>query len=157
MLPILEIVDQTRFTAEGGEERLSNRMTGVDISMDERSRLIEKLVTTLHLNVAERQAFVTAPRKTEISAVIAKVLGDHGYFPQNARPMESSSICFEGHFLEALANGRVRLWWQRPPAIEPSALAEQRHTDFSNAADAIDTFIRQEWRDATIDGVRFQR
>jgi len=114
--------------------------------MATRSALVEKLVLTLHLNVAERKMLGSEPvRASEVANVIARVLKNCGKFPPDATPWQQGRNVFEGHFLEVLRDARVRLWWQRHLATNPYQLAEQRHWDFSNSNRAVAEFVKKEW------------
>jgi hypothetical protein len=125
-----------------------------DCEMTNREHLVEKLVMTLHLNVAERQALGsdTIPR-SDVVSVISRVLQESGWFPPAAAPRQQARPVFEGHFLERLSGGRVRLWWQRGLAANPGELAEQRHWEYQDLTQAIDAFVEREWGSAGIDGV----
>lgn len=126
--------------------------------MTERESLIERLVSTLHLNVFERTALGPEPiSRAEISAAVSRVFTASGQFPPHAYPWRPGRSVFEGHFLELLSDGTARLWWQRHLATNPAQLAEQMHMDFSGPAEAADEFITREWRQGHIDGVPFVR
>jgi len=122
--------------------------------MPDRSSLIEKLVLTLHLNVAERKAFGPDPvLKSEVSSVVLRVLKDSGRFPPEAAPWQQGRNVFEGYFLEPLPDGTVRLWCQRHLATNPYQLAQQIHSDFSDLNRAVEEFVTKEWAAAQIDGI----
>ncbi len=77
--------------------------------MPDRNSLIEKLVLTLHLNVAERSMLGAEPvRECEVPTVIKRVLKDCGRFPPDATPWQQGQNVFEGHFLEVRPDGRLR-------------------------------------------------
>jgi hypothetical protein len=123
--------------------------------MVDRNSLVEKLVSTLHLNVAERKILVSMPvQKSEILSAVKRLLDNSGRFPPNARLWHQGQNVFEGHFLELLPNGTVRLWWQRHHATNPSQLAEQKHWDFADIGLGVEEFVTKEWADAQIDGIR---
>jgi hypothetical protein len=125
--------------------------------MTDRNTLIERLVLTLHLNVAERAALGSdSILKSEVVTAISRVLKDSGRFPPNATPWQQDHAVFEGHFLELLPDGRVRLWWQRGLATSPQQLAEQRRWEFPDAAHAIEDLVAKEWGGAGIDGIRIE-
>jgi hypothetical protein len=127
----------------------------MDDSM-KRAQLIEKLVTTFHLSVAERQSLGSETiRKSEVARVIARVLVENGRFPSHARRWTPGKVVYEGYRIEITPNGIVRLSVQRGDAINPSQLAGERDWDFSIADEAIDQFISGEWPNGEIDGVRF--
>lgn len=124
--------------------------------MIERNSLIEKLVSTLHLNVAERKALGPEPvSRPEIRAAVLRVFTNSGRFPPHASQWQPGLTAFEGHFLELLADGMVRLWWQRSLATNPGQHGGQIHQDFSDSAQAIEEFITREWASGHIDGILF--
>ena len=114
----------------------------------ERARLVRKLVTTLHLSVAERQQLGDPPSIDEIVAVIAEDLLQNGFFPR--RPWREGEPCGDGTVLELLADGRVRAQhqvstaWMTPAHIGtrdfPDAKAAGMHLverDFAAGVDGI--------------------
>jgi len=122
--------------------------------MVERSALVEELVLTSHLNVAERELLGSEVISiSEVRSIILRSLERIGRFPQHAVQWEPGALVFEGHFLEMLDGGRVRMWWQRSAPIDPLKLAERRHWDFSNSAEAANEFVRREWVTGDIDGI----
>ena len=121
--------------------------------MSEREQLIEKLVTTMHLNVPERATLSsTSVSYTEVARVIQRILKETGYFPPDARPWKEGTIVHEGAILQSLSEGRFRLTLQRSHAIEPQVLAARRESDFKDASAAIEAFIKSEWPEG-IDGI----
>jgi hypothetical protein len=125
--------------------------------MNERQQLIEKLVTTGHLNVPERSALSPCTvRYSEVAAVVERVLESTGYFPPNARPWEKGKIVHEPALLQKLYAGAYRLILQRGQAIAPHVLAETLDFDFQDSAAAIKAFIAAEWRSGDIDGILIQ-
>ena len=120
----------------------------------DRAELLEKLVTTLHLNVAERKMLGAEPvRNAEIASAIMRVLNRVGKFPPNAGPAQPKQAVFEGHFLQTLPDGIVRLWLQRHHPTNPHELAEQKHEDFSDKKQAVHEFVTREWQHCQIDGI----
>jgi hypothetical protein len=125
--------------------------------MNEREQLIEKLVTTEHLNVPERAAL--SPRTVryfEVAAVVQRVLDATGYFPPSARAWQVGILVYEPAVLQKLSAGAYRLTLQRPQAIAPTGLAEKRELEFQNAAAAIEAFIAVRWPRGDIDGIIIQ-
>jgi hypothetical protein len=121
----------------------------------ERCQLIEKLVSTLHLNVDERRSLGSEPvRKAEVASVIARSLAENGRFPRHAKQWAPGKLAFEGFFIEMSENGIARLWLQRHAPINPYRLAAQRHWDFSTPDEAINEFITREWSNGGIDGIK---
>ena len=124
--------------------------------MVDRNSLVEKLVSTLHLNVAERKMLGSMPvQKSEILSAVKRFLDNSGHFPPDARPWHQGQNVFEGYFLELLPNRTVRLWCQRSHAINPSQLAEQKHQDFADVGRGVEEFVTKEWEDAQIDGIPY--
>ncbi len=122
--------------------------------MASRTQLIEKLVSTLHLNVHERQTLDrSALRVSEVNSAVKRLLLEAGRFPSHAKPWQHGEVAFEGHFLELLIGGSVRLWWQRSHPLMPTRMAEQHHSDFASIDDAIEAFVNKEWASG-IDGIR---
>jgi hypothetical protein len=125
--------------------------------MNEREQLIEKLVTTMHLNVPERAALSTGRvRYSEVAAVVARVLEDTGFFPPNARPWQEGNVVHEGAILQKLQGGGFRLTLQRSHPIAPTVLATKKESDFQDARAAIKAFIWSEWPKG-IDGIAIKR
>jgi hypothetical protein len=121
--------------------------------MNKREQVIEKLVTTTHLNVPERAALSTdSVRYSEVATVIGRVLEDTGYFPPNARPWQQGNVVHEGAILQKLPGGGFRLTLQRSHPIAPTVLAAKRESDFQNASAAIKAFVSLEWPKG-IDGI----
>jgi hypothetical protein len=81
------------------------------------------------------------------------VLKESGRFPLHASPWQQGQSVFEGHFLELLATGAVRLWCQRHLATNPYQLAQQKHWDFTDLNLAVEQFVTREWAKAQIDGI----
>jgi hypothetical protein len=66
--------------------------------MSEREKLVERLVTEMHLSVPERAALSSkAVRYSEVGAVIKRILNETGYFPSNARPSEDRRWRMQTH------------------------------------------------------------
>jgi hypothetical protein len=124
--------------------------------MNEREQLIEKLVTTGHLNVPERAALSPRTvRYSEVASVVERVLEVTGYFPTNARPWQEGSLVYEPPILQKLSAGAYRMTLPRSHAIAPTVLAEKRELDFQNVETAIRAFIALEWPRG-IDGIGIQ-
>jgi hypothetical protein len=127
------------------------------VSMNEREQLIEKLVTTMHLNMPERLALSPKSlRYSEVAAVVARVLEDTGYFPPGAQPWQEGNVVHEGAILQKLPGGGFRLTIQRSHPIAPTVLAAKKESDFRYAGAAIRAFIRSEWPKG-IDGIAIRR
>lgn len=127
------------------------------VSMNEREQLIEKLVTTMHLSVAERLALSPSNvRYTEVAAVLERLLENSGYFPPGARPWQEGNVVHEGAILQKLPDGRVRLTLQRSHPTAPTVLAAKKESDFRSSRAAIRAFVRLEWPGG-IDGIAIKR
>jgi len=99
----------------------------------ERTDLIRKLVTTLHLSVAERRELLEPAHVEEAVAVVVDELLRHGFFPR--RLWREGERCGDGVVLELLANGRVRAQHQVSTAwMTPAHLDEVEFPDAQTAA-----------------------
>jgi hypothetical protein len=92
-------------------------------------------------------------RQAEISSAIIRVLNSVGRFPPNAGPARPRRAVFEGHFLQTLPDGIVRLWLQRHHPSNPHEPAKQKHEDLSDQEKAVHEFIAGEWQHGQIDGI----
>jgi hypothetical protein len=125
--------------------------------MAERQLLVEKLVSELHLNVAERNELGREPiLLSEVASAILRMLTNSGRFPPNAAEWQPGGAVFEGHFLRVLAEGTVRLSWQRAFPTNPYQVADQGHLDFPNQALGVEEFIKREWPGKNVDGIPFE-
>jgi hypothetical protein len=119
----------------------------------ERNLLIEKLVTTGHLNVPERLALGSDPlMASEVSAVVISILKTTGTFPKGAKPWSPDHVVDERAILQSLPDGKLRLIQQRANAIDPGRLAQQKVTDFDDIESAVKSLIKVEWG-KEIDGI----
>jgi hypothetical protein len=119
----------------------------------ERDSLVEKLVTTGHLNVRERLALGSAPLDaSEVAAVVVSVLKETGMFPANAKAWSSGQVVDERTILQSLPDGKVRLIQQRGQPIRPTSLAQQKVTDFDDVESAVESLMNVEWGNG-IDGI----
>jgi hypothetical protein len=120
----------------------------------DRKLLIEKLVTTGHLNVPERLALGSEPPNTsEVTAVITYILNKTGSFPEDAKPWTEGHIVDERTILQSLPGGKTRLIQQRGHPIVPTRLAQQKVIDFNDVESAVKSYIKTEWGSG-IDGIR---
>lgn len=118
-----------------------------------REMLLEKLVTSGHLNVEERQALgKLSVSFNELAYTVERVLSQTGFFPPNARPWRTETAVHEPALIERTSDGRFRLVLQRGLATNPFVLAEQRTTEYADVGSAIRAFISVEWPDG-IDGI----
>ncbi len=125
--------------------------------MTEREKLVERLVTEMHLNVRERAALSSKSIDySEVATVITRALNETGYFPPSAHPWKEGKVVHEGAILQKLSNGRFRLILQRSHPTAPTVLAAKRGRDFVFARNAIRAFVRSEWPKG-IDGIRISR
>jgi len=77
-----------------------------------RDTLLRKLVTTGHLNVAERRQFeATGITRPQVIAALEASLAESDYFPPHAVPRSASpnTVPYEGAILERLEGARYRL------------------------------------------------
>jgi len=118
-----------------------------------REDLLEKLVTTLHLSVSEREALgLPSVPIGEVAAIVKRLLETNGIFPISAKAWQPGQPVFEGFFLVRKPQGGIRLVVQRSDPIHPTVLADQKSWDYDNVDDAISRFICSEWSSG-IDGV----
>jgi len=91
-----------------------------------REELLEKLVTTRHLSVPEREALgIASVPVYEVAATVKHLLEGNGVFPPSAKTWQPGQPVFEGFFLLNKPNGGVRLVTQRDKPTElPSLLNE---------------------------------
>ena len=117
-----------------------------------RQDLLEKLVTTLHLSVPEREELGLASLPlNEVAAIVKRLLETNGVFPVSAKPWQPGQPVFEGFFLVKKPHGGIRLTAQRSDPINHSVLADQKTWEYDRVDDAISRFIRAEWSNG-IDG-----
>jgi hypothetical protein len=123
--------------------------------MSEREKLVEKLVTEMHLSVPERAGLKTVGY-SEVAAIVTRILNATGYFPPNARPWQEGKLVHEGAILQKLSSGQFRLTLQRSHPAAPHMLAAKKERDYMFARNAIRAFVRSEWPNG-IDGIRISR
>jgi len=122
-----------------------------------REDLVERLVTSLHLNVPDRRMLGSdSVSVEEVAAVVKRVLEQNGVFPANAKPWQPGEIVFEGFFLVKRRDGKVQMAWQRSNPIRPTELADQGSSDYDSLDEAVFAFINSEWSTG-IDGVSLSR
>lgn len=121
--------------------------------MTNRETLIEKLVVSQHLNVAERQVLGSRLSVEEVAAAVKRVFEQNGMFPPHARFWKPGKSVFEGFFLVKRPHGRVEMACQRSSPTNPTELAEQGSTEYEDVDEAVSTFIDKEWSNG-IDGIR---
>jgi len=119
----------------------------------DREGLIRKLVTTLHLSVAERRELREPPLMDEVVAVIVDELLRRGFFP---RPLwHEGEPCGDGTVLQVLQDGRVRAQhqvataWMTPEHLDtvdfPDARSAATHLaneDFARGIDDVPIRLR---------------
>jgi hypothetical protein len=116
-----------------------------------REALIEKLVVSLHLNVAERRQLGVSGE--EATSAVKRILDAKGVFPPNARIWAPGDMVFEGFFLVKRPHAKVDMIWQRSSPTKPTELSERRSEDYEGVDQAITRFIEKEWSNG-IDGIR---
>jgi hypothetical protein len=109
--------------------------------MTEREKLVERLVTEMHLSVPERAALSSKSISySEVTTAITRVLNETAYSPPNARPWQEGKVVQEGAILQRLSNGRFRLILQRSHPSAPAVLAAKKERDFVFARNANKSF-----------------
>jgi hypothetical protein len=114
--------------------------------MGERERLLEKLVSRWHVDVAERHALGRV-QPAEVAATVRSLFLSSKRFPKDAREADTSSMepIYAGTVMTYIASGQVRITWQRPLANDPSKLALTRRRVYPTVELAVDAFISSEW------------
>jgi hypothetical protein len=98
-----------------------------------REAMIERLVTSLHLNVPERQMLGSdSVAAEEVAGVVKRLLERNGVFPLNAKTWQPGETVFN--------------------PIRPTELADHGRSDYDNIDEAISAFITREWSSG-IDGI----
>jgi hypothetical protein len=113
-----------------------------------REELIERLVTTGHLNVPDRRALGHVTR-AEIHEAIRARLEKDGIFPPNAR---ATGSVYEGAQLRCLDDGSFLAITQRASVHNPGIVAESTEHRFKDIGAAVAWYIDSEWA-ASIDGI----
>jgi hypothetical protein len=118
-----------------------------------REAMIERLVTSLHLNVPERQMLGSdSVAAEEVAGVVKRLLERNGVFPLNAKTWQPGETVFKGFFLVRGLDAGVQMIWQRSNPIRPTELADHGRSDYDNIDEAISAFITREWSSG-IDGI----
>jgi hypothetical protein len=114
-----------------------------------REAFTRKLVTTLHLSVAERKALGDSPSADEVVAIVVDELLRHGFFPR--KPWCEGEPCGDGTVLELRQDGSVRAQRQfSSPWMTPEHIDE---SEFSDARSAAAHLVKEDFAGG-IDGVR---
>jgi hypothetical protein len=124
--------------------------------MTNQGAVLEKLVTTGHLSVAEHEHLGREVAFSSIASAIKTIMSSKGVFPPHALRDPASSPpatdpswpfawmpgrYFEACILEQSADGKSRLWFDgKTPQV------------FESLDDAIREFARRQWRNQ-IDGI----
>lgn len=120
---------------------------------EDRHQLIKKLLTTLHLNVVDRQIFKDNPIDIkEVKAIIFQSLCDTKMFPPGTSVWSKGQPVYEGYFIERVSDGNYILHVQRSYPIHPFVLAEKQEHVFDNFDKLVDVYIKGEYN-YTIDGL----
>jgi hypothetical protein len=114
--------------------------------MNERARLLEKLVVERLVNVAERMTLGMVTRD-EVSNVLKSLVLQHGAF--SIRPRGNTD--YEGATITSDPSG-LKITWERAYPLDPTTVAQRRVEVFVEIDAAIETFIDSEWS-AGIDGI----
>lgn len=120
-----------------------------------RHQLIDKLVSTWHLNVPERsQLSPQSVSLEEISIAIQKALSDCRFFPSIARPASDGEAVvdpiFEGYFIEKADKGYVVHVQASGP--HPMLFRGRSSKRFSSFERAVKYYVANEY-DGEIDGI----
>jgi len=119
-----------------------------------REELIEKLATTFHLSVPERQELdPNYVLRDEVAKVVRSELAQYGWYPRNWRPHVPGSLVREGYAIEAAQDGSFRVHSQSSFAIEPMRLRGSKTWSFASVDAAIDFYLHGEFRSGKIDGI----
>lgn len=120
-----------------------------------RVQLIDKLVSTWHLNVQERSQL--SPRSVsleEISIAIQKALSDWRFFPSIARPVSDGEAVmesiFEGYFIQEQDGGYLVHTQDHGP--HPMLFRGRSSKRFSSFEQAVKYYAANEY-DGDIDGI----
>jgi hypothetical protein len=122
-----------------------------------RIQLIQKLLTTLHLNVFERKIFdEQALGIEEIINVIEFELKSNKIFPPNATIWKPGQAVYEGSIIEKINNNEFLLHYQRAYPMNPFELAEKSEIKFQDFTSLIHAYIQENYR-FNIDGINVVR
>jgi hypothetical protein len=113
-----------------------------------RDELIDRLVTSGHLNVPDRKDLGHITR-TEICEAIRARLEKHGFFPPNAGV---TGFVYEGAQLRCLDDGSYLTINRRASVHNPRLVAESTEQRYEDVDAAINWYIDSEWG-ASIDGI----
>jgi hypothetical protein len=121
----------------------------------DRMALLEMLLRNLHLNVSERQQLVNGSAlESELAELIESEFRRNGWYPAERRPWLVNGSVYEGHILERIDQHVTRLWCQRDSPIASGNIVQQTQATFNTVREAVHAFIRREWPDQQIDGIR---
>lgn len=115
----------------------------------DRSSLIEKLVTTGHLNVPERRELGRITRD-EVKVAVREILERDGGFPPAARA--DAGAVYEGPQIRRSEQGGYLAIVRRCPPLAPNVVAESSEQSFPDAESVVDWYVQAEWG-AEIDGI----
>ena len=115
----------------------------------DREDLLDRLVTSGHLNVPDRESLGSISRKQVFVAVRARLAKD-GYFPPAAGV---KGTVYEGPQIRRSADGRYLGIDQRASVFDPALLAEEARRCFENIDAVVNWYIDAEWG-SSIDGIR---
>jgi len=113
-----------------------------------REELIDRLVTTGHLNVPDRKMLGRVSRAEIRDAIRARLEKDR-FFPPNA---QASGFVYEGPQLRYMDDGTFLAINQRASVHNPGVVAQSTERRFEDMAAAIAWYIDSEWA-ASIDGI----
>jgi hypothetical protein len=116
----------------------------------DREELIDRLITTGHLNVPDRKSLAHLGRNEVFAAVRVRLERD-GFFPPNAG---IEGWVYEGPFIRRSENRRYVGINQRSRACDPRVVAETAQRSFDDIEAAVNWYIDAEWG-SSIDGIPF--
>jgi len=121
----------------------------------DRMAIMEVLLQNLHLSVDERYQLGTDyALESELAQLIAIRFKRAGWYPPDARPWPVNGAVFEDCVLQRIASAEVKLWCQRHAAISTGSVVQQSETTFGSVDEAVLAFIRKQWPQKQIDGIR---
>jgi hypothetical protein len=116
-----------------------------------RQELIDRLVTTGHLNMPERKSLGQISRG-EVFAAVRVMLDWNVVFPPNAANAASEGYVYEGPQIRRSSDGRYLGIWQRASVHDLRTVAESTSRWFGGADAAVEWYIDTEWG-SSIDGI----
>ncbi len=119
-----------------------------------RSELLRKLVSTFHLNVADRRGLGSPVTRHEITETILGILAEERFYPPHVRPWTPGTGVYDGTILEVLLDDRCRAHRQVAMAYGgvPESLTAK---DFADSRAAVVHLVSTDF-ERGVDGVPFE-